>query len=207
MKKCRMCQKEIDAKAKKCPYCQAKQGNWAQRHPILTGFIVLILFFIIVGSNSSKSQKAEPVAKLAGSETATTEPTATPQTTFKVGQVVEMKDYQLTVNSVKKAASKGYTTPMKKGNEFVFVNVTIVNKSDKEVSYNPYDFKIQDSTGNQTNTTFASTDDELHSGSLAAGGKVTGTLSFEAPKGDAQLSVIYQPNMWLDNQRITVELQ
>lgn len=50
MKKCRSCQENIDDKAKKCPHCQEKQGNWAQRHPFLTGIIGIIFFFIIISS-------------------------------------------------------------------------------------------------------------------------------------------------------------
>lgn len=53
MKKCRSCQKEIDNKATKCPYCQEKQGNWAQRHPILTGILGIIVFFIVINAGSS----------------------------------------------------------------------------------------------------------------------------------------------------------
>lgn len=64
MKKCRSCQKEIDDKAKKCPYCQEKQGNWAQRHPILTGILGIIAFMFVVGAvsgagNSGTSNKAD----------------------------------------------------------------------------------------------------------------------------------------------------
>ena len=53
MKKCKSCQSEIDAKAKKCPHCQADQRNWFIRHPILT---VLLVFFIlgIIGAAGGK---------------------------------------------------------------------------------------------------------------------------------------------------------
>ena len=52
MKKCRSCQKEIDDKAKKCPYCQEKQGNWVQRNPIWTGILGIMIFFIVIGATS-----------------------------------------------------------------------------------------------------------------------------------------------------------
>lgn len=211
MKKCRTCQMEIDEKAKKCPHCQAKQGNWLQRHPILTILIVLI---VLIGVTNADSDTADE--KMA---TKTTEPTVVTETTktmeptteamkseFMVGEAIQMTDYVLTVNEVTTTPSKGYSTP-KTGNEYVMINVTIQNQSDKEVSYNPFDFKIQDSNGNQTQSTFVSLDDQLNSGSLAAGGKVTGSLAFEAPKGDESLLLIYQPNVWLDTQRITVNLQ
>lgn len=56
MKKCKSCQSEIDNKAKICPQCRTKQGNWVQRHPILTVIIVLIIFsFGSGGGNKTKT--------------------------------------------------------------------------------------------------------------------------------------------------------
>lgn len=61
MKKCRSCQSEIDDKAKKCPHCQTKQGNWIKRHPILTVIIVLFVFIIFSPKDDNKTpQKSEP---------------------------------------------------------------------------------------------------------------------------------------------------
>ncbi len=53
MKKCKACQKVIDAKAKKCPHCQTDQRNWFMRHKILTGIVGIIGLFIIVGVATS----------------------------------------------------------------------------------------------------------------------------------------------------------
>ena len=60
MKKCKYCQSEIDAKAKICPKCNKKQGNFFQKHPILTVIVALIIVGIIASSsggseNSNKS--------------------------------------------------------------------------------------------------------------------------------------------------------
>jgi len=49
MKKCKGCQKEIDAKAKKCPHCQTDQRNWFMRHKVLTTLGGIIGFFILIG--------------------------------------------------------------------------------------------------------------------------------------------------------------
>jgi hypothetical protein len=170
---------------------------------------------IVFSSPSSKSSlsknnsEAKVVADATTAEIPAVQPTAEPTAipdNFKVGQVIQMKDYQLTVNSVKKANAMGYSTP-DKGKEFITVNLTIQNKGEKEVSYNPLDFKIQDSDGNQTSETYVTIENKLHYGSLASGGKVTGAIVFEVPKADTNLKLIYQPNVWLDNQRITVDLQ
>lgn len=59
MKKCKSCQKEIDAKANKCPYCRTDQQNWFMKHPILTGLLALFIIGLIGSSgnkNSSSSQ-------------------------------------------------------------------------------------------------------------------------------------------------------
>jgi len=66
MKKCKSCQSEIDAKAKKCPHCQADQRNWFIRHPILT---VLLVFFIlgIIGAAGGKQSGKTPTYKVSES--------------------------------------------------------------------------------------------------------------------------------------------
>ena len=59
MKKCKYCQSEIDQKAKVCPKCGKKQGNFFQKHPVLTVFLVLILFGMIFGGNSDDSKDSK----------------------------------------------------------------------------------------------------------------------------------------------------
>jgi hypothetical protein len=177
----------------------------------MTGVIAVVVFLIIVGATSGKSSStpqkvADNTSQATLASSAPTASVAPANQTFNVGDVVKLGEYQFTVNNVKKLAQKGYSSP-KSGNEYVIVNFTIQNTGDKEVNYNPYDFKIQDSNGNQTNETFVSLDDSLNAGSLAAGGKVTGSIPFEAPKGDKALKLIYQPSLWQDDKRVTVNLQ
>jgi len=54
MKKCKSCQKEIDKKASKCPFCQTDQRNWFAKHPILTVFLALFILGIFGASSGSK---------------------------------------------------------------------------------------------------------------------------------------------------------
>jgi RNA polymerase subunit RPABC4/transcription elongation factor Spt4 len=51
-KKCKSCQSEIDAKAKKCPHCHADLRSWFGRHPVWT----VILVLIVIGSISSAAE-------------------------------------------------------------------------------------------------------------------------------------------------------
>jgi len=54
MKICKSCKSEIDAKATKCPKCGTDQRNWFGRHKIITGILVVILVFIVIGVAGSK---------------------------------------------------------------------------------------------------------------------------------------------------------
>lgn len=52
-KKCKKCKKEIDAKAKVCSHCKADQRNWFDRHPIITGVIIIFIILMIIGAVNS----------------------------------------------------------------------------------------------------------------------------------------------------------
>lgn len=65
MKKCKACQKEIDPKAKKCPYCQTDQRNWFARHPILTAIIILFVIGLIASAGNKKVAETSTTATTA----------------------------------------------------------------------------------------------------------------------------------------------
>lgn len=102
MKKCRSCQSEIDDKAKKCPHCKTKQGNWVQRHPILTLIIVLFVMGIFGSQGNKNTSKSEP-SKPTATETEKADNTqVSPTTTItndKPSETVSQK------NALRKAES------------------------------------------------------------------------------------------------------
>ena len=138
-----------------------------------------------VGENSNNSQAEEQ------------------QKEYKVADVVKLGEREFVVNSVKRSGAFNYNTP-DAGKEYVIVNVTIRNLGKDEVSYNPFDFKVQDANGAQESSTFASLDDSLSSGTLAPNGKITGSMPFEVPQG-TNAKLIFQPSFWSE-QRIVVDL-
>lgn len=118
---------------------------------------------------------------------------------FKVGDVVKIGDRELTVNNIERnwVEKDKYAMSPESGKEFIIVSVEIANKGKSTVSFNPYDFKVEDSNGVRKNTAYVGTvSDELHSGELAPGGKVTGNMPFEVPKDDKGLKLIFQPSFW-----------
>jgi hypothetical protein len=80
MKKCPKCQKEIDQKASKCPFCQSDLRSWFRRHPILTVLLVLIGLGIVGsiaggGKSSTSSNSTTGSATANSGETKKLEPT------------------------------------------------------------------------------------------------------------------------------------
>lgn len=81
------------------------------------------------------------------------------------------------------------------GSVVVGVHVTYTNNGDETADYNPYDWKGEDAQGAQEYTTYYSEGtDELSSGTLAAGGSVSGNIYFE----DGTVKALYFGSMMAD---------
>jgi hypothetical protein len=175
-------------------------------------WVWVIALLIIVIANAGKDDKPTavnaPSPASSPSNQSEQKPDESPENQeFKVGETIQMGDYKLTVNEVKKSSGGDFDKP-KDGMEFVIVKVTIENAGKEKISYNPFDFKMANSQGQITDQTFTTIDSSTHlnSGELAPGGKVSGTIPFEQPKGDNKLQLQYQPNFWSD-KTIKVNLQ
>lgn len=105
-----------------------------------------------------------------------------------VGASVTLRDgLVVSVDSVQTGLAKYDGSPA------TGITVTYTNTSDKETSFNPYDWKCQDADGAQrTQTYLGSGSNDLHSGSLAPGGTVTGNIYFE---GEV-VKALYYANMF-----------
>lgn len=122
-----------------------------------------------------------------------------PKTEFSQDEVVKYNGVEFTVTEVKKHMGDEFDTP-KDGCEYVTVGIKIVNNSEEKISYNPYDWKMENSNGQETDTSIVLTDTELSSGDLNPGGNVEGTLTFEEPQGDEGLKLNYYDNMLFDEE-------
>lgn len=131
------------------------------------------------------------------------------KTEFAVGEKATFDDKSITVTEVQRNYDTGnqFSQP-ESGKEFVIVTVNITNDGEGTLDYNTFNFKLQDSNGVQQNEAFSAlSEGKLNSGSLAAGGKVTGKLAYEVPKDDAGLKLLYQDFSFFDNKAITFKLQ
>ncbi len=149
---------------------------------IVLGVIVLLIIIGVAssGGNSTPTKVGE-----------TNTNTVSTSTQYKVGDVIKIGDYTLTVNK----ATRNWQSPAdydkpEAGKEYVLVEVTITNEGKSSASYNT--------------ETFTMADNKLNSGSLAAGGKITGNLVYDVPQDDAGLKLLFNPTFW--SQGVVINL-
>ena len=172
-------------------------------------WVWLIIIVVLIGVGGAMGgDKNTATTGTTGSNTTDTNKTEE-KTEFKVGETASFDDKTITVTSVQRNYDTGnqYAQP-ESGKEFVIVTVTITNDSKTTLDYNTYEFKMQDSNGvQQSEAIMALSEGKLNSGSLAAGGKVSGKVAYEVPKDDAGLKLLYQNFSFFDNKAITFTLQ
>ena len=129
------------------------------------------------------------------------------KTEYNQGEEARLGKGAITVTNVERSQGTTYSKP-KNGKEYVIVHVTIENKGNSNLSYNPFYFKMQNSQGQQEGMTFTivNQDTALESGELIPGGKVSGTIAFEQPKGDTGLMLVYSDSIW-SSKELKIKLQ
>lgn len=115
--------------------------------------------------------------------------------TFKVGDVVTVgTDWQVTVNSVKTSAGSDFNEP-KTGDTFLEISVTMKNISSQEQDASSLIFwSLKDSTGQQYDEAVVTDAPSTPDGKVAAGDKLTGTLSYQVPLTQKQFELSFAPD-------------
>lgn len=198
MKICPNCRSQINKKASICPYCRFKQKQ--NYLPWIILGIVIVLIVAAVGTNDDDKPKSVD-------SNGTTEKSEAKKD-FEQNEIVEYRKVKYQVTGVKKSQGSTYDKPAK-GKEFVIVKVKIVNGSNEKISYNPYDWKMTDSTGNEENFAFTTVDNEtsMNSGNLDAGGTVEKTISFEKPINDKGLKLRYYDSIIDDDYAFQISIK
>ena len=157
-------------------------------------WLIIIVIILIVGIGGSEDKSTQTYSNTSSVVSTVSQ---NQKNEYNQGEEDILGNGAITITNVEKSQGSEYDKPAT-GKEFVIVHVKIENKGNDKLSYNPYYFKMQNSQGQQENTTFTTVDQDtaLKSGELIAGGKVEGTLVFEETKGDTGLVLIYNDNMW-----------
>lgn len=189
-KKCKSCQTEIDAKAKKCPHCQADQRSWFGRHPILTGIIAIIVVFGVIGAaGGSKSGTQTSGSNSANVETASNKQDNS-QKVYGLNEAVQDGDLAFTVTDVTTAKTLGNSFTQKNAQgTFYVVTLKIENKGNKTATFDSSMGKVIDDKGRefersiegQTAKGLAQGNVDLFLQQIQPSLSVTGDLVFDLP--------------------------
>lgn len=173
-------------------------------------WVIIVLIIIIAGGaagSANKDPKKVGETGSAGDEIAE-QVASDAEKTFKVGDVISIDDQEMTINSVERDwKTRNEYIKAKDGKEYVRLNVTLKNNSNDKISYYSSYWTMEDSDGAIENSTIVVGDDDtLSYGELAAGGKKSGNLIFEMPKGANGLKVHYKPSFWSGDREAIIEL-
>ena len=186
---------------KKGNYMSKNMQNSDSKKPIFKKWwFWVVIIVILIGIGVVISRGNNDAVKVGENDNSLQEQ----QTEFKVGDVIAYDGKEITVESVERNWIAEYSKPSD-GKEYVKVNIYIENKSDEKISYNVYDWEMQDSNGDIKSQAFVvGNDDNLGSGELAKGGKKSGSIVFEVPNGDNELVLHYKSSFWSDK---TIEIK
>ena len=169
-------------------------------------FIALVVVVLLVVIGNMFGSHEPDVKKVEGKKTEqTTKKEEKQQTQFKIGETASYKGYEVTVNKVDYSYGEDFIKP-KEGYQFVIVNVTITNNSDKKAPYNPLDYQLNANGVNTDFTSYLTGVDTLNSGDLDKGATITGNLIGEAPK-DGPLKVVYTSNFFDKEEKMSFILR
>ena len=94
--------------------------------------------------------------------------------------------------------------PLKRSKKSLCTYIKYSNNSDKTISFNAFDWKLQLPSGEVKDAFDTTTSwNDLGSGDLVAGGTKTGTVCYDTP-GSGQFILIYKPGFWSDDRGIWV---
>lgn len=207
-KKCKSCQKEIDAKAKKCPYCQTDQRGWFAKHPILTGILIIIIVLVVAGSSNNNGKKVGENSNTTTTKTETNQPAQ--QSVYKIGDKIQLGNVILTVNKLETSTTGQYTQPSE-GNQWVDLNLTIENTgSTQEYITTLGQMFVLDGNNNQyqvavTGKRLANPGGMGLDGAIVATAKKTDWVGFEVPKTAKGLKFQYNASFY-NNKNVLVDL-
>lgn len=170
--------------------------------------IIIIAVIAIGGGIGSSSQDPQKIGEGGGSESTKDSPTE--KNIFKVNDVIKLDGYEVVVSQVERdyQSSNQFIKP-NDGNEFIRIHVEVKNNSSDKKSYNYTDWELEDANGALTSVDIAgySADDSgLGYGDLTSGGKKTGTLVFQIPKGQTGLKLHYKPTWSFNDKEAIIEL-
>lgn len=198
-KYCQYCGKELPADATFCPSCgrpskpevrtlapsiPPKPKSKIGRNIVIA---IVLIFIIVVGLGYGVYQASKPTPS-----TPILTPTQTPSPTPTLTPIKEQYDVVIRYTE-RYADSIGEYIEPSKGYTFLIVTLDIENKIDREFNTNPYFFNaIINNVEYDPHWSTYSLNDPLKAVDLHKGGKISGSMVFEVPKGTTAYTLVYE---------------
>jgi len=201
--KCKVCGEEIAKSAKVCPHCGAKN----KKHTVLGVFLVIIGVLLIssaFGNTKEAPRKVEDEESSTDTIQSEQQPSELQQSTFGVGEKVELNDISVTLVKVSENSGGNYMTPSD-GKVFVVCEFDIENNSDEDIAISSimsFDTYIDDYASSLSLSAMLSTDQPQLDGSIAAGKKMNGVIGYEADPDWSSIEIRFKPDFWSGNKFI-----
>ncbi len=200
-----------------------KPKSWFARHKILTGLGAL-LGLGIVGSALGGEQPADPnraSSPAASTSASSPKPRATPPTTaaagggqaapaaasglafpgkkdrdiaVKPGDEVQLSDWTTTAGALKSRTDPGFGKQL-------CAPVTMLNRDESSQDYNSFSWQLQSPSGDTKDLAISESNNAFGNGTLAPGGKKTGTLCWDNPGESGTYVVLWQPDQFSSDAR------
>lgn len=215
--KCKTCGADIAKDAKTCPSCGAKNKR---KHPVLGVLLILVGIAAVASAlgggdpapsrvdataaSTSQTDGGSSLASSAVSAPSTAE--ASTQTTFGVGETVELNDVVVTLVDVSENDGGNYMSPTD-GKEFVVFEFEIENNSSSEITVSSllsFDAYVDDYATALSLSATISTGKSQLDGAVAAGKKMNGVIGYEVDPGWSEMEVHFTPSFWTSKDIVFV---
>lgn len=199
--KCKSCGQEIAKTAKTCPHCGAKNKSGSIAGAIMIVFVLLLIIIAVSGGNDDVPEKVsggenDPSAVSGSSD----------EIVFKVGDTAKLNDIYVTFVAVEEYDGDEFTKPAD-GNVFVSCEFTIENRSDEDLTISSlmcFDAYFDDFATDISFSASSATDAKTLDGTVAAGKKINGVVSYEVPSDWKELEVHFEPDAWSSDEFVFV---
>lgn len=196
---CKSCGNEIASNAKACPKCGAKNSKPFYKK-IWFWVLVVIIIAAIAGSGSNKPKLVSEDKPIV-----TKEEKSNKEEVFNIGDTIELDKFKITVNEVKTTNGSDFIKPQE-GNEFLYVDATVENISDKEQTVSSVlMFKVVDKDGRAMKQTIVENANGQLDGTIGPGRKMTGEYVVEVPKDATGLELQFDSS--LGGKQVVVKLK
>lgn len=196
MSECKTCKQQIARSAKTCPHCGAKNKKANPLLAIIAGIVVLVIIISAAGGDN------EPVKVGENTPIQTTPATTIAQAdnnTFRVGEIAELKDVQVSLLGVTESTGSSYNTP-NDGNIFVLCEFEITNNSTEDITVSSmlsFEAYCDDYTCSYSLSALLEKGNSNQlDGTVAAGKKFKGVIGYEVPADWQELEVRFTPDFW-----------